>query len=429
MESEITLSRPIWRSICFCSGAQWYSLRKLSLLLEAVPHKTKTAQVAWAISRRAQRRLDRAIECIPLPDNLAEVELDIEIGFQHLTHAEHYLLLKQERGAQHHSTKFVDSLLAAARKTGKPIAEAEAALIEIQCRLLTTRLQSQIELKQAIRNRSLPAQITFVLGMHRSGTSALGGLLCQSGLDAPTDLMIAHECNKKGFWESIGLFLMNEKLLAQLGTTWDSIYALPLGWENLPETIAWREEVLHHLKKVFYEASHPMIKDPRFCILLPGLTPWLESDLVAFSFLLPIRHPYEVARSLAIAQGISEENSIRLWLMHVFASERISRGYPRYIVSFENILMNPEEVIKRCRSVTAQTREEPAMEYPIILEKSLRHQVMESVRADIEDATVRIGTERQIALQLFDLLASSNESEPLITATADDLYCLWQTLG
>jgi hypothetical protein len=42
-----------------------------------------------------------------------------------------------------------------------------------------------------------------VLGMHRSGTSALAGVLARLGCDLPTQMMPANEFNPKGFYESL----------------------------------------------------------------------------------------------------------------------------------------------------------------------------------------------------------------------------------
>jgi hypothetical protein len=254
-------------------------------------------------------------------------------------------------------------------------------------------------------------------------------MLCQGGWDAPIDLMPPTEPNQKGFWESLGLYLINDNFFNELGTTWHSIDALPNGWEDLPQTKTWREKVLRHLKKVFYKASHPMIKDPRFCILMQGLAPWLESDLIELCFLLPVRHPFEVARSLEIAQHISMANGIRLWLNHVFSSERVSRGYPRLIVRFDKILSNPQEVLECCKTVLKSANIDFRLDDSPIIDKSLRHQHIESVRTDVERTTVMIETEREIASKLFDLLAYSDKANPLDLTVVDDLYGLWQTLG
>jgi hypothetical protein len=428
MNANVALSRLAYRALYYCAGARWQSLKKLSLLLEEVHHKSKRGQIALAIYTRAQRRLDRTVERITLPSHLIEAELDIEIGFQHLTYAEHWLLLGSDRRAQHHSQKFVECLLAAVHRSSKPISLEERQLIDGQGRSFICRLKSQLQFERAIRNGDLSKQLTFVLGMHRSGTSALAGLLCQGGFDAPADLMRPTADNPKGYWESFGLCGINEDFLGRLGTSWHCIDALPIGWGDLPETSLWRNQVLSHLKKVFSHAQYPLIKDPRFCNLLPGLTPWLESDVANFCFLLPVRHPIEVARSLEIRGGVSGSQGIHSWLRHVFSSERASRGYPRYIVDFEKLLSDPQEVLARCKAAVSQRDAGSTKDFSVSVDQDLRHQRLHTARLEMTSTLNRMGAERLIASQLYELLAFHDKLDTRIENVVDELYLQWQTL-
>ena len=60
----------------------------------------------------------------------------------------------------------------------------------------------------------------LVLGMHRSGTSAVTGLLVRLGARAKT-LIRPNEHNPLGFWESDAFFAYHERLLRDAGTDWD----------------------------------------------------------------------------------------------------------------------------------------------------------------------------------------------------------------
>ena len=53
----------------------------------------------------------------------------------------------------------------------------------------------------------------IVLGMHRSGTSALARVLNLLGVDLGTNLLPAAEDNETGFWEHRDLVLVNEEVL------------------------------------------------------------------------------------------------------------------------------------------------------------------------------------------------------------------------
>ena len=63
----------------------------------------------------------------------------------------------------------------------------------------------------------------LVLGMHRSGTSALAGSLALTGVALGDDLLPANEGNVTGYWEHRRLIALNERVLASLGATWHDI--------------------------------------------------------------------------------------------------------------------------------------------------------------------------------------------------------------
>ena len=80
-----------------------------------------------------------------------------------------------------------------------------------------------------------PGRLVLVLGMHRSGTSTLARGLRVLGVALGKNLLPAHPCNPKGFFEDAGLYAFNKALLAQLGLTWRSPEA--------PDTAALRRPV------------------------------------------------------------------------------------------------------------------------------------------------------------------------------------------
>ena len=88
------------------------------------------------------------------------------------------------------------------------------------------------------------ARALLVLGMHRSGTSALTRTLSLLGAALPQQLMGAKEENNAlGFWEPQAVYELNEALLRQLGSRWDDWQALPPpSAEHVPGPI-YREQV------------------------------------------------------------------------------------------------------------------------------------------------------------------------------------------
>lgn len=179
----------------------------------------------------------------------------------------------------------------------------------------------------------------IVLGMHRSGTSALTGCLRLLGVELGSNLIPAHsEHNAKGHWEHREVVTLNERLLASMERTWHDERLLPNGWSKTPVAEAIVGEIKTLLQREFAHTPLWGLKDPRLCRLLPL---WLEAIAENGAepfFVLALRHPVEVARSLARRDGISQERAYLLWLEYMLEAEQSSRGYSRIVVSYEALL-------------------------------------------------------------------------------------------
>src|SRR5215472_599841 len=71
-----------------------------------------------------------------------------------------------------------------------------------------------------------------VLGMHRSGTSALTGMLHHLGVTLGENLMPATIDNPRGYWEHADIVKVHERLMASLGWDWHDVRSLPPGFEK-----------------------------------------------------------------------------------------------------------------------------------------------------------------------------------------------------
>ncbi|HJX24749.1 MAG TPA: hypothetical protein VJ252_01225, partial [Chthoniobacterales bacterium] len=73
----------------------------------------------------------------------------------------------------------------------------------------------------AIPSRTGARKAVVILGMHRSGTSALCGALDLLGVDFGERLMPANHANEKGYWEHEEIVRFHDDLLSSLGSRWD----------------------------------------------------------------------------------------------------------------------------------------------------------------------------------------------------------------
>jgi GT2 family glycosyltransferase len=175
----------------------------------------------------------------------------------------------------------------------------------------------------------------LVLGMHRSGTSALSGVLHHLGVALGGNMMPPTADNPRGYWEQADIVDIHTKAMAAYGLAWDDIRPMP---PALLRDAAVARDLRTVLAREFAGAPLWGLKDPRLCRLVPLWLPLLAELGAAPHFILCVRHPADVATSLSVRDGINENCAAILWLRHVLEAERGSRGRPRSIVHYEDLV-------------------------------------------------------------------------------------------
>ena len=190
-------------------------------------------------------------------------------------------------------------------------------------------------------------QAIIVLGMHRSGTSALTGALGLLGIRLPAQQMAPLPENPKGFFESERITAIDDRVLAALGTTWSGVDRIPAEWFRSAPAASFREELAAALEADYDDAALFVLKDPRMCRLLPLWRQVFARVGVEPCFAITIRHPLDVAHSLEKRNGLPLAHGCILWLSHLLEAERETRGLPRVFVRYEDLLGEPALTAKR----------------------------------------------------------------------------------
>lgn len=179
----------------------------------------------------------------------------------------------------------------------------------------------------------------LVLGMHRSGTSALTKVLSGSGAALPRSLIEGDASNPLGYFESWKIVALNTARLNATGSAWDDPFAFPMRlWPREKEQL-WREHARASLVEDFDLASdHPLMKDPRLSILLPAWRPIIEDLALDARCVIAVRHPLAVAASLARRDSFTVQKSVLLWINYMLAAATYSEGLPRVFVSYDALL-------------------------------------------------------------------------------------------
>lgn len=215
-----------------------------------------------------------------------------------------------------------------------------------------------------------------VLGMHRSGTSALARVLNLCGAVLPVKLKPPKlGVNPKGFWEPEAVLDLNVRAMRQLGGDWTRVDF------SLPSTGAFVDEFENDacalLQSEYGDQQTILIKDPRICVLAPL---WHRS-LVAAGYrpvyVVPIRNPLEVARSLHARGDMSVNEGLLLWLAYMKRVAEFADAHPEVMyVRFADLLDDWRGMVARIADrldVPFDTRAEAA-QVDRFLEHSLRRQ-------------------------------------------------------
>ena len=201
-----------------------------------------------------------------------------------------------------------------------------------------------------------PAQV-LVLGMHRSGTSAITGLLRLLGLWAgeEEDFPPADEHNPAGYWEHRGIWSVDEAILHALGVSWSDVADFDLSAQGTELAARFGERAREVVRELDRHGPW-VIKDPRLCLLFPFWRPILADPFCVLIY----REPLPVARSLAARDGIPLPCGIALWEKYTRDALASTRGLPRVLISHQELMDHPAATLHRLQRQLARHRPELA---------------------------------------------------------------------
>ena len=229
-----------------------------------------------------------------------------------------------------------------------------------------------------------------VVGMHRSGTSAVARGLKALSVYLGRNFLDAQPENPTGYWEDKGIVELNERVLKALRLTWDGV--APIARRSFGGWRMWRlrREARRYLRRSFIEEPLWGFKDPRTLRLLPfWLRVFHESD-VNDAYVLVIRNPSSVAASLFKRQGMQLETAQGLWLVYTLPYLEELASKPMVVVDYDLLMGDPRgqlERIARKLQLTATTGDVENFTCEF-LDAKLRHTVFSPEEID---ATSEVG--------------------------------------
>lgn len=173
-----------------------------------------------------------------------------------------------------------------------------------------------------------------ILGMHRSGTSAVTRALNLLGAEiGPAD-------DLGQYWESKRLRVPLDGILAAYGGAWDAPAVMPDGWEDSAAVRAIVPEAREALA-AYGDPDVMVWKDPRLCLEMPFWRPLLGGDPVV---VLIHRHPEEVWRSLETRNEFGPGLSFALWERYNADALRGAAGLRTVVLAYQDLVERPAEI-------------------------------------------------------------------------------------
>lgn len=273
----------------------------------------------------------------------------------------------------------------------------------------------------------------LVIGMHRSGTSAVGLLAEALGLRSVMGSPLpANAGNPRGFAEHAEVTALDDDLMRLLGSRWDSPPTLTprqldAFWAAVPgiEVETWRERI-----QLPWSADQGwFVKDPRMCFLVGA---WDRIALRRLPVVLCVRDPREAALSLSLRDGISPTAGLVIWLAHVRAAAAAASDRPALVVDYGRLLADPvatagalSDFATACTGVATKAPAEAAA--------SIEPQLRRAVGADLDPSLDAL---LEPAMAMWSALAVHHGESPAQATTdyalprlADDILGLLADLG
>jgi|GEM_PF-857978 len=182
-----------------------------------------------------------------------------------------------------------------------------------------------------------------VLGMHRSGTSLIAGVLEKLGVNMGKRQVGVHWSNPLGHFENIDFVKMDDKILEKAGGSWDDPpeFAKILELKKDQKLMKEIEEVVRKNEDTIWGW-----KVPTTSLTIELYLPFLINP----HFIVCYRDPEAIARSLKKRDDMDREKVLQLADHYIKSIKEFFRRHRelKYIeINYEDVVKNPEEAIRK----------------------------------------------------------------------------------
>ena len=186
----------------------------------------------------------------------------------------------------------------------------------------------------------------IVIGMHRSGTSAVARLLSLAGGALPVNLLGIGAGNETGHWEPQRIIDYNGGVLAAFDAQWDSPFGLGMSASRRTVLDNYIEGAQKLIREEYADQRLIVLKEPRISLLVDLWIAACEAEQYKCKFVIMVRNPVEVAASLRRRNGMPFDQGLLLWGAYEASSVLLTRRHNRVFCRYEDVLTKPTSVLE-----------------------------------------------------------------------------------
>ncbi|MFD1884905.1 hypothetical protein [Paenibacillus wenxiniae] len=258
---------------------------------------------------------------------------------------------------------------------------------------------------------SLQPAAVIVIGMHRSGTSLLAGVIRALGVHfGKEEQMVApREDNPEGFWEHAEIVTIHDELLRTLSSSWDTTQPLPYEWWLTEEVQPFRQRLIQVITRDFAHLSLWGFKDPRASLLLPLWQSVLDELQIDVRYVMSLRNPLNVADSLYKRDQFDYDKSLAMYHLYMLSCLHDTYLRPRILIDYDQLIEQPVETGRKISAfLNIPYTSADEAQISLLSKPSLRHS-RRSVQDVWDDVSIPSAVRHTYELALI----AEQESEPV----------------
>lgn len=190
-------------------------------------------------------------------------------------------------------------------------------------------------------------KLFVVLGMHRSGTSAITRGLKVVGVELGDRMIPNADDNTTGFWEDIDINALNIEMLNVIGSDWHRLATITSIDMDVLHSKGYFSRAVELLRQKANSATIFGFKDPRITQLLPFWKTVFDYCQFDMNYVLSLRHPLSVAKSLSKRNSFDADKGYLMWQWHIIRSLSDTVGEKRILVDYDCLIQSPDRELDR----------------------------------------------------------------------------------